>query len=56
MQEVDIKNGEWQYKVRYNPLQGRSIGKHSYTWWFKDINLEGTKQTKRDKILEEIGI
>ncbi len=53
--EVDIKNGEWQYKVRYNPLQGRSIGS-SYMWWFRADSLEGSIRTKREKILEELGI
>jgi hypothetical protein len=47
---------EWYYRVQYDPLEGRSLGKHKYTDYFNEIELDYTLQTKRDNKLRELGI
>ena len=47
---------EFYYRVQYNPLEGRSLGKHKYTDYFNETELDYSLQTKRDNKLKELGI
>lgn len=47
---------EFKYLVEYNPLEGRSLGKHSYTRYFTEDKLDYSLQKKREDKLKKLGI
>jgi hypothetical protein len=47
---------EFYYRVQYNPLEGRSLGKHKYTDYFNETMLDYPLWKKREDKLKELGI